>query len=285
MTGNIADPVMQTISYHLGTGYEKPLLIMISFGFMGSMVALHTAGSRTLYSFGRDKMIPGSRFATMLSKNRKLPWVALSFTAAISIIVLLVNLGAERVFSTLLQISAAGFFISYGFVVISQLVLHVKKRHAHGPFNLGKWSYPITAIAAVWIVFEVINLMWPRSPSLPWYQNWGVLTISVAWRSSAPSCSSWCRGTEGTSARSAVGGDRRGRCLRGRPPPATATRPPEAAHRGLRAGEDPARGPRRLRTSSGAIGAGRSQPRFWRRTRSQQSGDTVRRSHDGRRQT
>jgi amino acid transporter len=171
--------VIQTVTAHLGSGFEKPLLIMISFGFMGSMVALHTAGSRTLYSFGRDKMIPGSRFAVLLSKNRKLPVFALCFTAAISIIILLVNLGAERVFSTLLQISAAGFFISYGFVVISQLILHVRKRHAHGPFNLGKWSYPITAIASVWIVFEVINLMWPRSPSLPWYQNWGVVTISA----------------------------------------------------------------------------------------------------------
>jgi len=179
MTGNIADPVMQTISYHLGTGFEKPLLIMIALGFMGSMVALHTAGSRTLYSFGRDKMIPGSGFAIILSKNRRLPWVALTFTAAISIVVLLVNLGAERVFSTLLQISVAGFFISYGFVVISQLVVHMKKRHEHGPFSLGKWSHPITAIAAVWIVFEVINVLWPRSPSLPWYQNWGVLLYSV----------------------------------------------------------------------------------------------------------
>lgn len=179
MTGNIADPVMQTISYHLGTGFEKPLLIMIALGFIGSMVALHMAGSRTLYSFGRDKMIPGSGFATILSKNRKLPWVALTFTAAISIVVLLINLGAERVFSTLLQISVAGFFVSYGFVVISQLIVHMKKRHEHGPFSLGKWSYPITAIAAVWIVFEVINVLWPRSPSLPWSQNWGVLLYTV----------------------------------------------------------------------------------------------------------
>ncbi len=180
MTGNLADPVAQTISYHLGSGFERPLLVMISLGFMGSMVALHLVGSRTLYAFGRDNMIPGSRFATVLTKKRKLPWVALSFTAAVSIVVLLVNIGAEKVFSTLLQISAAGFFILYGFVVIAQLVMHMKKRHEHGPFNLGKWSYPITAIASVWIVFEVVNLMWPRFPDLPWYQNWGVLTMSVA---------------------------------------------------------------------------------------------------------
>ncbi len=168
MTGNIADPVIQT--HHLPPRHRlsrSRCSIMISLGFMGSMVALHMAGSRTLYSFGRDKMIPGSSYATILSKNRKLPWVALSFTSAISIVILLVNIGAERVFTTLLQISAAGFFISYGFVVISQLVTHINKRHSHGPFSLGRWSYPITWIASVWIVFEIINLMWPRSAVAP----------------------------------------------------------------------------------------------------------------------
>jgi amino acid transporter len=179
MTGNIADPVIQTIAFHLGSGFERPILILISFGFMGSMVALHTAGSRTLYSFARDKMIPGSRFFVILSKNRKLPWVALYFTAAVSIVILLVNLGAEKVFLVLMQVSSAGFFISYAFVVISQLILHMKGRFTHGPFSLGRWSYPITAIASVWVVFEVFNLMWPRSPELPWYQNWAVVTISV----------------------------------------------------------------------------------------------------------
>jgi amino acid transporter len=179
MTGNIADPVIQTIAYHLGNGFEKPLLVLISFGFAGSMVALHTAASRTLYSFGRDKMIPGSRFFTLLSDRRRLPWAALSFTAAIAIVILLVNLGAEKVFSVLLLISAAGFFISYAFVLISQLVLHVRKRHSHGPFNLGRWSYAVTLVSSVWVIFEIINLMWPRDATLPWYQNWGVITVTA----------------------------------------------------------------------------------------------------------
>ena len=179
MTGNIADPVIQTIAYHLGSGFERPLLILIAFGFAGSMVALHIGASRTLYAFGRDKMIPGSRIFTVLSDRRRLPWVALSFTAAVTIAILLINLGAEKVFATLLLIAAAGFFISYAFVVISQLVLHVRKRRSPGPFNLGRWSYAITAIAAVWIVFEIVNLMWPRDSSLPWYQNWGVIVVTA----------------------------------------------------------------------------------------------------------
>ena len=179
MTGNIADPVIQTVTFHLGSGFEKPVLLLIAMGFIGSMVALHTAGSRILYSFGRDRMIPGAHYFTKLTPTRKLPVTALTFTTLVSILILLVNIGAEKVFATLLTISVAGFFISYAFPVISQLILQRRNRHVAGPFTLGRWSKTVTLIASIWIVLELINVWWPRSPSLPWWQNWGVLGVTV----------------------------------------------------------------------------------------------------------
>jgi amino acid transporter len=178
MTGNIADPVIQTVTYHLGSGLEKPVLLLIAMGFIGSMVALHTAGSRALYAFGRDRMIPGGHFFTTLTKGRKLPVTALLFTAAVSIVILLINLGASQVFTTLLTVTVAGFFISYGFVVVSQLILQVQKRQVVGPFSLGRASMAVTLVASIWTVFELVNVWWPRSPSLPWWQNWGVLLVT-----------------------------------------------------------------------------------------------------------
>jgi amino acid transporter len=179
MTGNIADPVIQTVTYHLGGGFEKPVLLLIAMGFIGSMVALHTAGSRALYAMGRDRMIPGAAFFTMLSQGRKLPVAALAFTAGTSIVILLINIGASEVFTTLLTVAVAGFFISYGFVVISQLILQFQGRHVAGPFTLGAASKAVTLIASLWIAFELINVWWPRSPDLPWYQNWAVLFYTV----------------------------------------------------------------------------------------------------------
>jgi len=179
MTGNIADPVIQTVTFHLGSAWEKPVLILIAMGFIGSMVALHTAGSRSLYSFGRDRMIPGAHYFTELTQNRKLPAASLAFTSFVAILVLLINIGAEKVFSTLLTIAVAGFFISYGFPIISQMILQRRGRHVPGPFTLGAWSRPVTLIASVWIVLELINVWWPRYPDLPWYQNWGVLLVTV----------------------------------------------------------------------------------------------------------
>ena len=179
MTGNIADPVIQTVTFHLGSGWEKPVLLLIAMGFIGSMVALHTAGSRTLYSFGRDRMIPGAHYFTKLSATRKLPVASLAFTTLVTSLILLINVGAEKVFSTLLTIAVAGFFIAYGFPIVSQAILQRQGRHVPGPFTLGKWSKAVTLVASVWIVLELINVWWPRYPDLPWYQNWGVLLVTV----------------------------------------------------------------------------------------------------------
>jgi amino acid transporter len=179
MTGSISDPVTQTVTYHFGGAVEKPVLLMIALGFIGSMVALHTAGSRTLYAAARDRTIPAAAFFVQLSRERRLPVMALAFTTAVAIVILLINLGASQVFQTLLTISVAGFFISYGFVVISQLLLQQRGLHRAGPFTLGGLSRVVTLVAAVWIVLELINVWWPRLPDAAWYQNWGVLLVTI----------------------------------------------------------------------------------------------------------
>ena len=34
-------------------------------------------------------------------------------------------------------------------------------------------------MASIWTVFELVNVWWPRTPDLPWYQNYGVLLVTV----------------------------------------------------------------------------------------------------------
>jgi hypothetical protein len=46
-----------------------------------------------------------------------------------------------------------------------------------GAFSLGKWSKPITLVTAAWIVFETINIAWPRPANPQWYLNWGVVIM------------------------------------------------------------------------------------------------------------
>jgi hypothetical protein len=35
----------------------------------------------------------------------------------------------------------------------------------------------VTLIATLWLVFELLNIAWPRYPELEWFENWGVILI------------------------------------------------------------------------------------------------------------
>jgi hypothetical protein len=56
----------------------------------------------------------------------------------------------------------------------------MRGKHEHGPFHLGKASFLVTGVATLWLIFETVNICWPRYPDLPWYQNWGTIIMVVA---------------------------------------------------------------------------------------------------------
>jgi hypothetical protein len=66
-------------------------------------------------------------------------------------------------------------FVTMGLCVIALLVRILGKKWHPGPFTLGAFTLPVVVGAAGWIVFEVMNLAWPRGAAeLPWYVSWAV---------------------------------------------------------------------------------------------------------------
>lgn len=177
MTGNVADPVVQTLEFHFGEAITKPLLAIIALGFTASMVALQTAVSRTVFSFARDRAFPFHEFFAHLSGDHRLPARAIVSVGLVSAAFLLVSLWAEQIYTLLVSFVVGGFYISFAFPVLAALYLHLRGRHESGPFNLGRLSFAVTLIASAWLVFELVNIAWPRFPDLEWYENWGVVLI------------------------------------------------------------------------------------------------------------
>jgi amino acid transporter len=138
---------------------------------------LQTVASRTVFSFARDRMIPFSKFFTGLTAKNQLPARAIIFSGFIAVVILLVNLGFAKVYATLVSFVVGGFYIAFLFPVAAALVLHLKGKHQVGPFNLGRFSLLVTCGAVAWLVFELVNIVWPRYSALPWYQNWGTLLM------------------------------------------------------------------------------------------------------------
>jgi amino acid transporter len=177
MSGNVADPVAATLQYHFGAALTKPVLVMIAIGFTASMVAVQTAVSRTVFSLARDQMLPGSGWLRGLREGSHLPARAIAVVASISAAFLLIS--STNVYQTLVSFTTFGFYVSFAFPVMAALAVRLHGRWRPGEFTLGRSGTAITLLASSWLVFECINVAWPRFDDLPWYQNYGVILMAV----------------------------------------------------------------------------------------------------------
>jgi amino acid transporter len=178
MTGESADPVADTIIFHLGEGVVRPLFAMFVLAFLATFVTAQAAASRVIWGFARDRMISGSGFLSKLSGKTKSPRNAIFVTAIVSSLVVLSSLWGTG-YGTLVLFAIAGFYIAFAFPVLGLLRAKMTGNWTPGQFTLGKWETPLVVIASVWLVFELINIAWPRDDAAPWYSQWGVVLITV----------------------------------------------------------------------------------------------------------
>ncbi|KAI0299995.1 amino acid transporter [Multifurca ochricompacta] len=109
-----------------------------------------TSNSRMMYAFSRDGAIPGSAFL------HKRFWLA----CTLSFILGLPSLGSSVAFSAATSIATIGLYISYGIPIALRVIY--AHRFVRGPFHLGKFSYPISIAAVLWIAFISIVFCLPE---------------------------------------------------------------------------------------------------------------------------
>jgi amino acid transporter len=178
VTGESADPVADTIIYHLGAEAVVPLFGMFVLAFMATFVTAQAAASRVIWGFAKDNMLPGSAALSKLSTKSKIPANAIVVTAVVPVLVILTSLWGAG-YSTLVLFAIAGFYISFAFPVLGLVKSQYNGTWKPGVFNLGKWSKPVTLVAAIWLLFELVNISWPRDTSAAWYVQYGVIIIVV----------------------------------------------------------------------------------------------------------
>lgn len=176
VTGESLDPVADTIIFHLGAEVVAPLFGMFVLAFLATFVTAQAAASRVIWSYARDNMLPGSKALSKLSSGTKVPANAILITAIVPILVVSTSLlGAG--YQVLVLFAIAGFYISFAFPVLGLAKRLSDGSFKAGEFNLGKWSKPITYVAAIWVLFELVNIAWPRDTISPWYIQYGVVII------------------------------------------------------------------------------------------------------------
>jgi len=169
---------------HFPTWVTDVFLVSVCIAIFVCCLAIQAATTRLLYAYGRDKMIPASRFFAYVHPSTRTPMTSAVFVAVAAIVVLLyVNLGGSDPFIAIARVTAwatAGTYIAYQMVVFGGLIARGRgwpKDRAY--FNLGKWGWPVNILALIYGVFMIINLVWPRTPDAAWYDNYLVIVSLV----------------------------------------------------------------------------------------------------------
>jgi amino acid transporter len=149
-------------------------------------LAVHTAGIRMMFSMARDNRLPlGSKIARVSGKS-KTPIVPALVIGGVTIVLLLINIGNQRVFFVLVSVGIILFYLAYLAVTGPLLLARMRgdwPRPDHGPyFSLGKWGLAVNLIAVVYQVIAVVNLAWPRVAVYGgdhWYFQAGGITFTL----------------------------------------------------------------------------------------------------------
>jgi len=172
------DVVSETLTTHLGAGVTKPLLAMFVIGFISSFLAVQAAVSRCIWGAARDRSLPGSKVLGRLAGPERLPVNAIALTAIVAIVFIL--LAGSQFYNILVNFNIIGFYIAFGVPVIGAAVARLTGKWRPGPFTLGRWGAPVTYAASLWIIFETVNVAWPRTqPGQPWFINWASVLTTV----------------------------------------------------------------------------------------------------------
>lgn len=183
-SGETIDPVYAAVVEAFGAWAGKPFVAVVLVAFIACAVSILTYIGRAMYGMARDGMLPASHVLRRVSA-RKVPHVALWVTTVLAALGLLLGLNGDAA-GTLIAFGSGGFYIVFLIVTATALRARLSGRWnpAAGALKLGRKGLVLNVIAVIWLVFEAINVAWPRAclaaPGAPWIVVWAVVTVFSA---------------------------------------------------------------------------------------------------------
>jgi amino acid transporter len=197
------DPVGQTVNgggvpFILGelpSGLQDLLLLLIIFAFFSCGTSVQGAGSRLAFSYARDGALPGSGWLAKVNPRFKTPTNALLAGAVVTLLfVLLVFYSPSKdvdlwfitypaninALVALVSFGVSGIYLSFLLTVVAALVARSRGWVPEGRFQLGRWGWPVTIVAAGYLALMLLNVVAPTGLSSPrGYFNLDWITLLV----------------------------------------------------------------------------------------------------------
>ncbi|HEY4454872.1 MAG TPA: amino acid permease [Pseudonocardiaceae bacterium] len=170
----------------LGTGLGDVFLVCSAIAITVCCLAVQTAAIRMIFSMARDKRLPFANALGKVSPRSKTPVMPALITGVLTVLLLVINIGNQRVFYILTSVAIILFYIPYLMVTGPMLIRRLRgtwPKPDHGPFfSLGRWGIVVNAFAVLYGAAMTVNLAWPRASvygSDHWYFQWGAVVFLV----------------------------------------------------------------------------------------------------------
>jgi amino acid transporter len=179
----------------LSEGVQDFLLLLIIFAFFSCGTSVQGAGSRLAFSYARDGALPAAGWVSRVHERFRTPVNALLagalVTAAFILLVFLspshnIHIGFitypanTNVLVSLVSFGVSGIYLSFLLTVIGAIVARRRGWIPEGSFRLGRWGWPVTIAAAVYLGLMLVNVVAPTGLSSPRaYFNLDWITLSV----------------------------------------------------------------------------------------------------------
>ncbi len=168
----------------LGNGLGDVFLTCSAIAITVCALAVHTAGIRIMFTMARDGRLPFGSTVARVSHKSRTPIVPALVIGGLTVVLLLVNIGNQRVFLVLTSVAIIMFYLAYMCVTGPLLLKRMRgewPRKDHGPyFSMHGAGLVVNIVAVVYQTLVVINLAWPR-PAVygtdHWYFQWGAFVF------------------------------------------------------------------------------------------------------------
>jgi amino acid transporter len=171
------------------------LLLLIIFAFFSCGTSIQGAGSRLAFSYARDGALPRSGWISRVNTRFKTPVNALLMGAVITLLFVVLVYATPghdihvwfvtypanvNALVALVSFGVSGIYLSFFLTVIAAIVAKARGWQPEGAFRLGRWSWPVTIIAAAYLGLMLLNVVYPSGLASPrGYFNLDWITLVV----------------------------------------------------------------------------------------------------------
>lgn len=180
-SGAVADPILDAVVGNLGAWSLKPFLLLICITFVACVLSMQTYLGRVVFAAARERVLPASPGLEAVSSRSGVPVRAMLVVSLLAGLGLLLGLNPSAI-GTMITFGTGGLYITFLLVVIATAfaILRGRWRPLATP-RADRWFRAVVCIALVWLVFEVINIAWPRpeiaAPGASTFEVWAVLIV------------------------------------------------------------------------------------------------------------